>query len=245
MQVGHTRVEAGDLVLVRARHALIPQETDALVGALRRRDDHAALAGGHVLGRVEAEHGPLAEGADRSAVELGSVGLGGILEHGEAVLLRQGGEPPHVGGVTVEVDGHDRGGAGADRPGGRLGVEAEAVALDVGEHRRGSRKHYGVRRRSERERRDDDLVARPDPGGEQAEQQAGSAGVDRGSRQAAHQGFGELALEGAHFGTLGEHAAAQHRIHCGPLVVADQRPCSRDEVQVAHRTTSSVSSFWR
>jgi hypothetical protein len=84
----------------------------------------------------------------------------------------------HVRGVPIEVHRHDAHGAVGDRRLDRRGIEAEAVGLDVGEDRRGAGERHRVRRRGERERRDDHLIARADAGGQQAEVQARGAGVD-------------------------------------------------------------------
>ena len=68
----------------------------------------------------------------------------------------------HRGRVAVEVHRHDRHGARRDRRRDRVRVEAEAARLDVDEDRLGADQAHGVRGGGERERRHDDLVARPD-----------------------------------------------------------------------------------
>ena len=72
------------------------------------QDDHAALAGGHVLGRVEPEHRERAEGCRPGARPGRAVGLGRVLEEHHAVPLGDLAERGHVGGVAEEVHGHDR-----------------------------------------------------------------------------------------------------------------------------------------
>ena len=69
----------------------------------------------------------------------------------------------------------------------------------------------------------DHLVARADAGGEQAEVQTRRAGVDRHAGAAAHERRGELGLERRHLGPLRDHAAAQHPVDRGALLVADER----------------------
>ena len=80
VQVSHAGVEADDLVLVLLLHALVAQQPELVLDAGVRRRDHAALAGGHVLRRVQAEHGEGAEAADLFAVEACSVRLGCVLD---------------------------------------------------------------------------------------------------------------------------------------------------------------------
>ena len=103
------------------------------------------------------------------------------------------------------------------------GVEAEVVGLDVGEHRRRAGERDRVGRRREGERRHDDLVARADAGGEQAEVQARGAGVDGDAGAPLHEHVGELLLERRDLGTLRDHAGAQHAVDRLALVVADDR----------------------
>src|SRR5690606_14789617 len=66
------------------------------------RRQHAALAGGHVLGRVKGEAAG-AEAAGSPAVHGGAVGLGCVLDDGEAVPAGDVGDSSHVAKAPVEV----------------------------------------------------------------------------------------------------------------------------------------------
>ena len=103
------------------------------------------------------------------------------------------------------------------------GSRREGVGLDVGEHRGRAGQRDGVAGGGEGERGDDDLVARADAGGQQAEVQARRAGVDGDDRAAVDEVVGELALERGDLGALRDHAAAQHAIDGRALFVADDR----------------------
>ena len=104
----------------------------------------------------------------------------------------------------------------------RLRIEAEGRWLDVGEDRGGSGERHRVRGRCEGERRDDDLVTGLHAARKQAEVQARGAGVDGHAGAAELEVFGELVLEGSHFWSLCEHAAAHHPVNGCAFVVADQ-----------------------
>src|SRR5581483_5873450 len=89
--------------------------------------DRAAVAQrAEVLARVEAERGGGAEGAGAAVAVAGAVGLGRVLEHEEAVALRDRADRVHVSHLTVQVDREDgrrpradsaRGGVRVDQPG--------------------------------------------------------------------------------------------------------------------------------
>ena len=57
--------------------------------ARRERDRAALAAGAQVLGRVEAEAAEAAQAARAAVAVGGAVRLGGVLDEGQAVLLRQ------------------------------------------------------------------------------------------------------------------------------------------------------------
>ena len=136
---------------------------------------HAALAGGHVLGGVQAEHAELAEGANLLAVDGRTVGLGCVLVQVDAVLVGQrrkglGGE-----GVAVEVHRHDALGLLRDQRLNMGHVEGVVVQLNVGEDRGGTGQRHRVAGGGKGERRDNDLVAGAHAAGQQAQVQAGGA----------------------------------------------------------------------
>jgi hypothetical protein len=97
------------------------------------------------------------------------VGLRGIFIDRQPVTIGHRTEPGHVRRVPVQVHRHDALGASGHRFLDGAGVKAELVRLDIGEDRGGAGEGDRVGRRRERERGDDDLVSRPDSGGEQAQ----------------------------------------------------------------------------
>ena len=120
--------------------------------------------------------------------------LGRVLHHAQSALARELEQRIHVGGLAVEVHGHDRARAVGDERarGGR--VERERVALDVGEHGHGARVHDRLDRREERVRGRDHLVARADAAREQRREQRVGAVRDAEAVSRAAVG-GELLLE--------------------------------------------------
>jgi len=122
------------------------------------------------------------------------VGLGGVLEDGQAVALGERDEGAHRGRVPVQVHGDDRRGAWRDRGGGRGGVEAEGDGVDVGEYRGRAGQGDGSGGRGEGERRDDHLVPRADAQGQQGQPQRRGPGADGDAVPSVREG-GELVLE--------------------------------------------------
>ncbi|HYK99119.1 MAG TPA: aminotransferase class I/II-fold pyridoxal phosphate-dependent enzyme [Candidatus Acidoferrales bacterium] len=187
LDVGHAVVESELVVLlddhavglvpleVRHAHAVRAQLARAVGDRVVLGRDHDALAGRDDLARVEREHGlvrvrpdppPLVRLADRGR---------GVLDHVEAVLLRD-----RVDGVDVAceadlVDGHDRLGALGDALLDVVRVDVEGARVDLAEDDLGAGVQHRVRRRDEGERRHDDLVTRADARGREREVQAGRA----------------------------------------------------------------------
>ena len=129
--------------------------------------------------------------------------LGRVLDHLQAVLAGDGHDPVHRRRVAVQVDRHDRPGAGRDGLGDRLRADAERLGLDVDKDggRAGKRNRVGCRR--ERERRHDDLIAGADAQGQQRHVECGRARID-GDALPPGNPFRELRLEGGHLRPLGE-----------------------------------------
>ena len=107
MDVGHAVVEAHNFVGVARLHALVAGELHAADDTGVGRGDHAALAAGHVLRRVEGEGREGAERADRAPVQGGTVCLGGVFKEHESMRVGNRLERLHGRGVAVKVDGHD------------------------------------------------------------------------------------------------------------------------------------------
>ena len=111
VQTRDGRLTLADVLLAPAIHAQRPRA----FGHLRvAGEDRAAVAErAEVLGRVEAERGRVAEGANTLARVLGAVRLGAILEHLEPVRSRALHDLVDGRGLSVQV--HDQHRAASDR----------------------------------------------------------------------------------------------------------------------------------
>ena len=158
------------------RKAMQTEDADFLSqgGVVRRH--HAALAGRHVLGDVEAETRQVTDRADLASAVATLDSVRGILDDKQVVAPSDGRDGIHVGGSSGKVNRHD--GSGPRRygrlDGGRIDVHA--VALAVCEHRRGARVQDGVRGCTEGHRCRDHLVAGAHARGHHGQVQSGRAG---------------------------------------------------------------------
>jgi len=132
-------------------------------------EEAAFAAGGDDLVLAETEGGEVAEGAHGPAVDGGALGLGAVFDDGDAVGAGEVHEVGQVDGPAAEVDGDDRLGAGGEVGLHRGCIQVAAVAVDVGEHRRGAAHDGGGGGRDEGAGGGDDLVAGADAEGYQGE----------------------------------------------------------------------------
>ena len=146
---------------------------------------------------------------DRPSVGGREVRLAGVLDDGEMVARGDALDRQHVRGLSIEVHGHDRARARSDRGGGRIGIEGEAVRIDVGKDRPGAGHHDRQRRVGRGERRRDHLVAGADVERSKRQRDRIGAGTDADGVSRAHRG-GEFGLERRHFRTEHEPAARDH-----------------------------------
>ena len=87
------------------------------------------------MGDVGAEGREVAEAPRRLPLVERPVGLGGVFDHDQPVLLRDGVDGIHLGRLPDQVHRHD---GARPRGDGRLDsgrVDVEGVALDIDEHR--------------------------------------------------------------------------------------------------------------
>ena len=104
-----------------------------------------------------------------------TVGLGAVLEHGNAVAIGDGHDALHVAGRAGHVDRHDQPRAGSDLALQVLRIHAETV-VDLAQDRDGVGLHDRPDRRDPEEGRHDDLAAGTDSqGGHRREQRACAA----------------------------------------------------------------------
>ncbi len=149
-------------------------------------DEQPAFAAAEVLRVVQAEGADVADGPDLAALVLRAVGLAGILDHEELVLLRDGQDRVHVGGQPLDVHGDDGLRARGD---GRLelrGIHAVRPRVDVDEDRDGVLVQGAGGGGEEGERGGDDLVPRSDAARRQGHVQG---------RRAAHRGEAVLCAD--------------------------------------------------
>jgi hypothetical protein len=151
--------------------------------------------------------------ADRVAAALALVGcaeaLRGVLDHRQ---LAAGGDRidlVHVGRLAIEGDRHDGPGSRRDRRLDFRRIDVRRVLLDVDEHRLGAEQHDHLRRRHERERGGDHLVARFYAERHQGDEQRFRARSDRNAVFRAGIRL-ELLLELADFGPEDELAMIEH-----------------------------------
>jgi hypothetical protein len=184
--------------------------------------DHAALAGGDVLDRMEAEDGRVAARADLDAPVDGAQRVRRVLDDPEAVPHRQRPQRGHVGRLAGEVHRDQRARGGRDPARDVGGVDAQRLGVDVGEDRARTAQLDDVGRRRPGEGRHDDLVARPQPERGHGQVQARGRGV-HGDRLAHAEPLAESGLEALDLRPARDPARAQRVDHLGDLVVLDRR----------------------
>src|SRR5437868_6583737 len=84
--------------------ALVPQRAQQPPLLLRVRRDHAALAGRHLLVRIERKDGAHAVRTDPLALVAGAERLARILNEREAVLRRDRAQRVELAGISIDVD---------------------------------------------------------------------------------------------------------------------------------------------
>ena len=233
----HAGVEADEDVLVLRRLAVVPEETRLFRDSIVVGHDHAAFPGRHVLRRVEREAGGVAEVARLLAVVLGAGGLGRVLDDRDAAVPGDGEDRIHLGGLAVQVDGHDRRGLARDRRRELRGVHVVRRTIDVDEDGLRAAQDDGRRRREERERRDHDLLSGTDAVGEQRDMEGGGA-VRHGDRVLSAQVLCKGFLERIDFRALGEHPGCDDLAHRRELLLAEDRPGDRD-----HRSAEPAPDY--
>jgi len=160
---------------------------DAGVEVFASGEDEAALAAGAVvLAEHGGEGGEVAEGAERLAVERREMGLGAVLDHGDAVLACEGHDAGHVDGLAADVGDHDGAGQRRDQLRDRLGAGVVAAGLGVGDDGDAAQQRDGHHAARVRDGADDDL-------GEGLEAERSEGAVEGG--RARVDGVGEAAAE--------------------------------------------------
>ena len=101
-------------------------------GGLVARSDHAPVAGGQVLHRVEAETAKVPQRAQGLPKVLAATTVGHILNHLEAVVAGDGQDGFHVAAMAAIVDHDNRLCAWRHFALDILGVNVQSIGLDVG-----------------------------------------------------------------------------------------------------------------
>ena len=190
----------------RLGHAMVAKPSQAVRHAFVARCHRASVAGGEILCRIKREDHGVAQVPRAHPVALHLDAVGRVLDEKEPPLIGDRVlERAHVGELAVEMDRQNADGACADRRAHRRRVNQARGRLDVDELRDGSEMHDRVRRRGERHRRRDDLVARTYVERSQCEQKPHRAGIgtdDTRRRRvpSADEKRPELLLEGRHLG---------------------------------------------
>jgi hypothetical protein len=209
------------------RAPLVALGVDALLVLGRTGGEHAALAGGQLLVRVEAERGGMAAAADRDPVGVdGAERLARVLDDRQPVPLERG----YVRRIAEDVHRQQGFRAGGDGGGGGLRIEIESARVDVDEHRPRPLVEDRVRGRDERKRRRDHLIAVGDADGTQREVQRRGAGGDRGGVTCA-DALGECLLERRDARAEGEMPRAEHLDDGGLLLRTEDRSRERDHAR--------------
>ena len=183
-------------------------------------DAHAALARGHGLDRVEGEGADGAEGAEMTTVQPPARGLGGVLEHRDAMPVGNGLDRLDARRRAHHVHRDDRPGFRGD-PALQVGRVHVQGQVHLGEHRHGAAVEDGLPGGDKGEPLGDHLVTRAHAERGQGHFERGRARGDRLGVGGAGVG-GKGALELGHLPhavALGgelvaeEHAAVQHLDH--------------------------------
>ena len=133
--------------------------------------EHAGVAKrAEVLGRIEAEATDCTERAGGLVIEARADGLGGVLDHVQAVALGDLTDGVHVGTLAEEMHRNDRPGERRDCVFDLLRVDVERPRIDINEHGLRAQPPDGAGRGEEREARHDDFVPFADVEGHQREE---------------------------------------------------------------------------
>ncbi len=200
------------------------QQSPRLFGVRR---DHPALAGGDLLVRIEGERRVDPVRTDRLALVLGAEGLARILDEHEAVLVGDRAQLVELARVAVDVDADDRLRARRHSCFDGRGVHVQRARVDVGKDGCPAFLDEAVRRRRERVRRRDHLVAGLDARDDAEQMQSGRAGRNRGGVRRT-RACGKEFLEAVDRRPEREPAGAHHLEDELFLALVEVRPRERD-----------------
>ena len=216
----HLRGEAVEGI---AAHAMQAHHAGALGQLGIARHQHAALAGGHGLVGIEAEHGGVAaHRADQFALERRRQRMGGVFDHAQAMAARDVEDLQHVDRQTGVMDRDDRAGARRDRGLDQFGVDVQRCRVDVDQHHIGAQVADNFGRGGKGMGGGDDLVARADAQRFERQMQAGGGRIDGDAFDLRlGQKFGKSQFEALCFRAGGDPTRTQGIDHFVDLVLAN------------------------
>ncbi len=207
--------------------ALVAQRAEQAPFLFGMRGHHPAFARRDLLVRIEREDGAWSLRSERSPLVPRAECLARVVDEREPVPVGDRAQLVELAGVPVDVDGDDRLRPRRHRRLDRRRVDVERARVDVGEYRDAALVHEAVRRRRERVRRRDHLVAGADAGGDAEEMEACRPGRDRGRVRRADLRREEL-LEAVDHRPEREPARAHDLEHELRLALVEVRPRERD-----------------
>ena len=157
---------------------------------------HAALSGGaedFVL--AEAPGGHIAKTAHGLAIDPGTMGLGAVFDHGNAVASGQIADGRHVCGPATQMHNRDGLGAGGDQGSNGGCGDGAGIWIHIGKHGLGAQQHSAGGGGDEGARRGDEFIAFAQAEG-QVGGREGQGAISHGDGIAAAAPAGVLLLEG-------------------------------------------------
>ena len=211
-------------------HAVQGEHLYAADVGLVSRQDHPAFAGGDVLGDIEAEAAEVSDGSGLQAVVFGFDSVRAVLDHLEAMPVRDLHDGAHLAGAAGEVHGENGAGPGGDALLDPRRVDVHGRRVDIREHGRRARVENGVHRGAKGQRRGDHLVARADASRNHADVKRGGTGIDgSGLRRCDPLVFRELLFEPSHLGAGAQPPRFEGGRNLVDLCLLDLRRAEDDE----------------
>src|SRR5262245_178307 len=221
------------------RAALVAEDHDLLALLFRMRRDHPTLAGRQLLVRIEAERARGPVRADRRALVLRPERLTGVVDQPEPVPLRDRAQLVELARVAEHVDDDDPLCALRDRRLDRIRIEVQRPRVDIREDWDTSLDDEAVRRRDERDRGRDHLVARLHARDVAEQVQPGGAARHR-SRIGRADALGDQLLEAIDRRTEREPARAQDLQDELLLALIDERARERNASLGSHASAGAA-----
>ena len=222
LQLVQSLIEPSLDVLTLAPLSLIAQATAALGDPIVVRADRTAVSKpSQVLAWIEAEGRGISERSGAGTLPAGTMRLGGVLDHEQAVAPSEPPDCVHVADLPVQVDGDHGDGAVRDSLAGGSNVNQPGRIVHVAEPRNRAGVEHGEGGRNVGVGRDDDLVALLHSGRDQGERQRGRPGRHADAMaHAAH--FGELGLEPLDLAAQDEPALGEHIVERHSKLIGDR-----------------------